>query len=801
MLKNYIKIAWRSLKSDKGFSALNILSLTIGLTFSLLLFYYIQEEVSFDNYHEKLDRIYRVNSELVETEKTDNIAISPMVMAPALANDFSEVEQAVRYLPGNQQTLLKNKGSEFYVEKVYYADSNNFEVFTLPFIAGDPKTALKEPNSIVLTKSTSLKFFSDPKDALGNSLEGEGTTVYKITGVIEDVPGNSHIIFNSLISLSTLNDRLSGPENWGNFGAFTYVLLKPGIDANSFEKKLASIYPTYQKSIFEVFGVVMNYSVQQIADIHLKSKLKYEPEPLGNINYIYTFSAVAVLLLLIACINYMNLTTARSARRAKEIGIRKVAGSIQRQLIAQFLTESMLLSCISFGFSLLLMGLLLPSFNHISGKAFTFLDLLQPFTLFYTLSIVLLAGFIGGCYPAFYLSKFNPLVVLKGKLSKASSNEGLRQSLVVVQFVVSIIMLISTWIIYDQLSFLQNRELGYDKENILVLSLPLVDSRKPGTLDFIKNTALQNPKIKEVSTSFYTPGTRGQNYNLFEIETADGFTSQGIDNFGIDENYLNNFKIDLAEGRPFRLSDKPDSCINVLVNEAFVKKMNWGSHSLGKRIKNQGNDAEPYLYVIGVVKDFQMRSIYNPIEPLLLTYTHDNGSMQFKIDGADIAGSVAVIENIYKKSFPKEPMKYSFAEEDFKAQFEVDQKRGQLFSTFGGLTIALAFLGLLGLIAYTTQQRRKEIAVRKVLGAEGSHIVLLLAKSYFGLVGIACLLAFPIAFYFLSNWLDTFTYKTVISPVPFIASAGIVLFLTMFTISYHSVKATMVNLSKVLSSE
>ncbi len=792
MLKNYIKIAWRNLLMDKSFTALNILSLTIGLTFSLLLFYYVKDELSFDNYHEKGDRIYRISSELVEPDKTDMVAISPMVMGPALMTDYSEVEQAVRYLPGNENTLLKNNGKELYIEKVFFADSNVFAVFTHPFIVGDPKTALEGPNNIVLTKSTALKFFGKPEEALGKSLEGEGTAVYKVTGVIEDVPENSHVLFNSLISISTL-DFLNRPGQWGNFGALTYVLLKPGFEPASFEKKLTDIYPKYQQSIFEPFGVTMTYHTQAITDIHLKSKLKYEPEPLGNINYIYTFSAIAVLLLLIACINYMNLTTARSARRAKEIGIRKVSGSVQGQLIAQFLTESMLLSFLSFALSLLFIALLLPSFNEISGKTFSFSYLLQPLTLIYTLGIVLLAGFIGGSYPAFFLSKFNPLVVLKGKLSKASSNAGLRKSLVVVQFTVSIIMLISTWIIYNQLSFLQNRDLGYDKENIMVLSLPFIESRNVGTLEFIKNEALQNPKIKQVSTSYYTPGTSGQNYNLFEVETEGGFISQGIDNFGIDENYLDNFGIEMAEGRQFRLSDRPDSCINVLVNETFVRKMNWGSGAIGKRIKNQGNDAEPYLYVIGVVKDFHMRSIYNPIEPLMLTYTHNNGSMQFKVDGTDIANSVAAIEKIYKKSFPKEPMEYSFAEEDFRAQFEVDQKRGQLFSTFSGLTIVLAFLGLLGLIAYTTQQRKKEIAVRKVMGAESHQIVFLLAKSFFILVGISCLLAFPISYYFLDSWLDTFTYRTSINPMVFAYSAMLVLFLTMLAVAYHSIRAALAN--------
>lgn len=794
MIKNYIKIAWRNLKHDLSFSTLNILSLTIGLTFSLLLFYYVKDELSFDTYHEKGERIYRINSELLEPEKSDLIAISPMVMAPALKTDYDEVEHAVRFLPGNQKTLLKYNGQEAFIEKVFFADSNSFSVFTYPFIVGDPKTALIEPNSIVLSKSTALKYFSKPEDALGKALEGEGTDVYKVTGVMEDVPENSHILFNSLISMSSLEFLKNVDQQWGNFGALTYVLLKPEANVSSFEDKLADIYPTYQKSIFEQFGVTMNYTAMPLTDIHLKSSLKYEPEPLGNINYIYTFSTVAILLLLIACINYMNLTTARSARRAKEIGIRKVSGSVQGQLIAQFLTESMLLSFISFALSMVLIAILLPSFNEISGKTFSFSYILQPLTLLYTLGIVLFAGFIGGSYPAFFLSKFNPLVVLKGKLSKASSNAGLRQSLVVIQFTVSIVMLISTWVIFNQLNYLQNRDLGYEKENILVLSLPFTDSRNASTLDYIKNEALQNPKVKAVSTSFYTPGTTDQNYNLFEIETNEaGFTSQGIDNFGIDENYIDNFGIELAEGRQFRLTDRPDSCINVLVNEAFVKKMNWGANALGKRIKNQGNEADPYLYVIGVVKDFHMRSIYNPIEPLMMTYTHDNGSMQFKIDGQDVASSIASIETIFKKSFPKEPMEYSFAEEDFKTQFESDQRRGQLFSTFSGLTITLAFLGLLGLIAYTTQQRKKEIAVRKVMGAESHQIVYLLAKSFIILVGISCLLAFPISYYFLEQWLDTFTFRTSISPMIFVYSALIILSLTLLAVAYHSIKAAIGN--------
>lgn len=793
MIRNYLKIAWRNLLHDKSFSALNILSLTIGLTFSLLLFYYIQDELSFDKYHEKADRIYRVTSTLIEPDKTDEVAISPIIMGTVLRNDYpDEVEQSVRYIPARQTTLLKYQGQEAYIEKIFYADSNSFEVFTHPFIAGDPRTALNEPNSLVLTRSTALKFFAKPENALNQSLNGEGNDVYKITGVIEDVPANSHVLFNALFSMNT-NSRFNNPNQWGNFGAMTYVLLKPSANPDSFESKLSSIYPTYQKSIFEPFGVTMTYLVQPITDIHLKSTLKYEPEPLGNISFIYTFSAVAFLLLLIACINYMNLTTARSARRAREIGIRKVSGSVQGQLVAQFLVESMLLALIAFGLSLIAITALLPTFNSISGKHFTIPSLLQPVTLLSTLAIVLIAGFVGGSYPAFVLSRFNPLVVLKGKLAKASSNAGLRKSLVVVQFTVSIAMLISTWIIYDQLNFLENKDLGYNKENVLVVNLPFVEARTLSSLEFMKKQALNNPNVKRASTSYYTPGSSGQNYNLFEVETEDGFVSQGIDNFGIDENYLENFDIRLAQGRNFRLTDRPDSCINVLVNEAFVKKMNWGDNALGKRIKNQGNEQEPFLYVIGVVKDFHMRSVYNPIEPLMLTYTHDNGSIQFRISDENIAGTIASIEKIYKQKFPDEPMEYTFADEDFMAQFESDQTRGTLFSTFSGLTIVLAFLGLLGLIAYTTQQRKKEIAVRKIMGANSSQIVVLMAKNYLLLVGIASLLAFPISWYFMSDWLDSFVFKTSMNPFIFGAAALIILSLTLVTVAFHSIKAAVGN--------
>jgi len=758
------------------------------------------DELSFDKYHQNVDRIYRVNSSLIEPEKTDHTARTPMLLGPALKENYPEIEQTSRCILDHSLTMLKNEGIENFVENVYYVDSTHFSIFSCPFIVGDPNSALVEPYSIVLSRSTSLLYFKNPEDALGKSLAGENDNVYKITGVMEDVPLHSHILYNALISSSTISE-LNSPNFWGNFGAFTYILVRSDTNIDALENKLSSIYPTYQKEIFEPYGVKMEYNLLPISDIHLKSNLNMEPQPLGNMAYIYTFSAIAFLLLLIACINYMNLTTARSARRAKEIGIRKVSGSVQGQLVWQFLTESMLVSFIAYIISILCILVLIPYFNDISGKTFNVITVFNPKTMLYTLGIVLASGFIGGSYPAFFLSKFNPIAVLKGKLSKASSNVGLRKGLVVVQFAVSITMLIATWVIYGQLDYLRTLDLGYDKENMLVIKLPNAEGSYVDKLNYIKNEALKYPEVKHVSTSYYTPGTSDQNYTLLEIESEKGFVAQGMDNFGIDENYLDNFGMEISEGRNFQLSDKPDSSTSVLVNQAFVDKMNWGDNAIGKRIKNQGNQNDPYLYVIGVIKDFHMRSVYNPITPLLLTYTHDNGSIQCKLSGQNIEASILNIEKIFKNVFPKDPMKYSFADENFNAQFDGDNKKGAVFSAFSALTILLAFLGLLGLVTYTIQQRKKEIAIRKIMGADILQIVVLMASSFAKLVGVASIIAFPLAYYFLSKWIDTFTYQSSISPLIFIITALLVLIVTILIVSFHSIKSSLSNHAKTMRVE
>ncbi|HEY2727991.1 MAG TPA: ABC transporter permease, partial [Parafilimonas sp.] len=454
MIKNLLLVALRNLRKDKWYNLLNVLGLTIGITFSLFLIFYINDELSFDKYNKNADRIYRINSYIQEKDKATNWAITQEPLARTLKKDFPEVEESGKLMQ-RERTLFKQGENNFYEKKVYYADSTIFNIFSYKFIEGNPKRALTEPNSIVITKSIAEKYFGKSRGVIGNTLKTV-YDVYKVTGVIEDVPQNSHLRFDMLISWITLPKNYFGPgDNWGGFNLYTYVLLRPNVNAAAFEKKLLPMYDKYMASIFAQFNVKIHYGIENITDIHLHSNLEQEPEELGSMSYIWIFSAVAFFMILIACINYMNLTTARSARRAKEIGVRKVTGSSKGQLILQFLSESVLTAFIAVILSFGLVLLLLPAFNSISGKEFTYHTLFQPNNIVLLLGIGLLTGLAGGSYPAFYLSSFNPVNILKGSLSKASGNVNLRRTLVVLQFSISMIMLICTWVVYTQLSYLQ----------------------------------------------------------------------------------------------------------------------------------------------------------------------------------------------------------------------------------------------------------------------------------------------------------------------------------------------------------
>ncbi|MES1221582.1 MAG: ABC transporter permease, partial [Bacteroidota bacterium] len=628
----------------------------------------------------------------MEPDKKTDWTLTQLPLAYTLKKDFPEVQEAARFLY-RERTLFKKGENSFYETKIYYADSTLFNIFTCHFIEGNPANALKEPNSIVISKKIAEKYFGKNTPALGQSLKTV-YDVYKVTGVIEDVPKNSHIVFDLLISASTiLKGNQNGQDNWGNFNNFTYVLLKPGTSAEAFNKKLLPMYDKYMAPIFSKYNIKMQYGVQPITSIHLHSNLEREPEELGNMSYIWIFSAVAFFMLVIACINYMNLTTARSARRAKEIGIRKVTGSTKKQLVLQFLSESLLTAFVSVLISVILVALLLPVFNSISGKAFTMQTLLQPFNILLLLGICLFTGIVGGSYPAFYLSAFDPVNILKGSLSKASGNVNLRRTLVVLQFSISMIMLICTWVVYAQLSYLQKKDLGFNKEQVMMVTVNSGEDERSKI--FAMNNEFRNlPGVKAAGTAYSYPGSANTNLNLFSVETKNGHTDKAIECYAMDENYLGALNIPVVKGRNF--SGLSDTLHGIMVNEAMVKYFGW-DNPIGKRVRFPGDTSANYLEVVGVIKDFNQKSLYNPIAPLLLFYSPNCNIIQLKMQPGNLSSAIARVETTWKRFFPKLPFEYKFLDDDFNSQYAADQKRGKIFATFSILTIIITCLGLLGL--------------------------------------------------------------------------------------------------------
>ncbi len=794
MIKNLLLIALRNFKKDKWYSLLNILGLTIGITFSLFLIFYITDELNYDRYNEKADRIYRIVSYIHEKDKNTNWTITQAPLAATLKKDYPEVEEAARFM-SRERTLFKNGNNNFYETKVYYADSTVFKIFSYKFLEGNAATALTEPNSIVITRSLAEKYFGKNTPAVGKTLRTV-YDVYKVTAVIEDVPKNSHLRFDMLISWSSLKENQYG-SNWGNFNNFTYVLLKPGTNADVFNKKLVQVYKKYVQPIFAQYNVTMQYDIQPITSIHLHSTLEQEPEELGSMSYIWIFSAVAFFMLLIACINYMNLTTARSARRAKEIGIRKVSGSTQKQLVLQFLSESVLTALASVVLSILLAMLLLPVFNSLSGKEFTLGTLFQPSNMLLLLGIGLFTGLAGGSYPAFYLSSFQPVNILKGALSKASGNVNLRRTLVVLQFSISMIMLICTWVVYKQLSYLQNKDLGFDKSQVMTVTVNTGQDER-GKINAMNNEFRSIPGVKTVGTGNSYPGSPNLNLNLFTVQTDNGYVDKAVECYTIDENYITSLNIPVVRGRNF--DNLSDTLHSILVNESMAAHFGW-KEPIGKHVKFPGDTSGNYLEVVGVLKDFNQKSLYNPIAPLLLFYGPNGNIIQLKLNTSDLSKTIAQAVNVWKKYFPELPFEYKFLDQDFNSQYAADQKRGKIFAAFSILTIIITCLGLLGLTAFTTQQKQKEISIRRVMGASITQIVSMVTQNYLWLALIAALIAFPVAYYFMNNWLRSFSYSPGLSVMPFIMSAVVIVITAVITATFHSAKAALSRPANALRSE
>jgi len=681
------------------------------------------------------------------------------------------------------RALYRYEDKEYNEENFYYADSTVFDIFSFKVLKGDVKSAVKDPKKIVLTKTAASRYFGK-SDPIGKTLT-EGTNTFEVTGVIEDVPFNSHFRFDALTARNNLPKQIG---NWGNFGVYTYLLLPQKLDAKAFETKIQGMYDAYMKQIFGPINIKIEYQLEPIKRIHLYSTNANEPEPTGSITYVYIFGIVAIFLILIAAMNYMNLATARSTRRAREVGLRKVVGSRRSALVIQFLGESVILTVISLIISIILMLVLLPKFNILSGKSFSPEILYSPVVLISVLGIVIITGIFGGSYPALFLSRFSPVTVLKGEITQGSAGSLFRKILVVIQFSISVAMIVCTLVVFRQLNYLKNKDQGFDHKN--VLSLQLNNREMIRKYPVLKQMLLNNEDIKYV-TSTNTPMGEGSGKLVFNVETDQGMSQRGINLSVVDHDFVETLGIRMVQGRDFQQDMPSDTLTGVLVNETFVKRMGW-SDPIGRKIE-AGDENTLRARVVGVMADYHQTGMYNEIESLLLAYREYNNILYIKLSGKNMQQTLAYIESKWKEVFPDQPFTYTYLSERFNRQFEADEKRGLIFTMFTILAILIACLGLFGLASYMVEQRTKEVGIRKVFGASEGIVIKLISREFLFLVAISIIIAVPAAYLIMSNWLENYVYRTSIGIPLLLLAAGLILVITFITVSYKAYQAAVMN--------
>lgn len=781
MLYNIIKSALRHLIKHPGYSILNILGLTIGIASALFLIIYVSDEVSYDKYHKNADRIYRVSSKLTETDDQFTWIVAQVPFGPQVASEYPEIESFVRVfnLP---RALFRYDDREYFEEDFMYADSTLFDIFTYRTLAGDPRAAVSEPGKIALTKSTAARYFGD-KDPVGKTLIS-GKDTYEVAAVIEDVPKNSHFRFDAVIARNNLPKQFG---SWGNFGVFTYFMFPESYDIRNFEPKLKEITEKHVKPVLGQFNISVDYILEPIRKIHLYSTNSGEPEPTGSITYVYIFGIVALFLLLIAAMNYMNLATARSAERSREVGLRKVVGSQKEALIFQFLSESIIFTLIALLLAIVILLLALPGFNTLAGKSFELSILYSRVFIFSLLGIIILVGILGGSYPAFFLSGFSTVAVLKGERTQGKTGGLFRKIIVIIQFTVSVMMIMCTLIVFRQLNFLKNMEQGFDQSNII--SLRLNDSMA-GKYNVIKQAILENPEVKFVSGT-NTPIGEGSSKVLFNIETDLGMTERGINFAVVDHDFIETLGIKMKEGRDFQEDMPSDTLSGVVVNESFVSRMGW-KEAIGKRVELTTSN-QIVARVIGVMKDYHQTGMYNEVETFMLVYRNTHPIIYVKLSGNNNNETLTYIESKWKEIFPGEPFTFEYLSDRFRGQFEADEKRGFIFTLFTVLAIIIACIGLFGLSSYTVEQRTKEIGIRKTFGADVPAVIQLISKDFIILVTISILIAVPLAFYIMSNWLENYVYRSEIGIMLVLTTALATIFITFLTIGYKAVQASLIN--------
>jgi putative ABC transport system permease protein len=802
MLKNYFKTAWRNIRKNKLFSLINVVGLAIGIATCFIIMLYVYDELSYDRFNKNADNIYRIYFKAnIEGGEISEAGVMPPV-ASVLKNDFPEVKEATRFQPqGTPKITYQNK--IFKDDCFAFADPNFFKVFTLPMIEGDPATALAQPNSVVITKSAAEKYFGSV-NAVGQVLTFNNNEPYKVTGVIKDIPANAHFHFDLLGSMAGREEAKSDSWMWGNY--YTYLLLNSDADYKKMEARFPAMVEKYmgpqiQQQMglslqqFRTKGNELGFALQPLKDIHLHSLATNELEPGGSADYVYIFGGIAIFMLIVAGINFINLSTASATKRAKEVGVRKVVGSGRTKLITQFLLESLLIAMLATILAMVFAYFVLPSFNTLSGKSLMLTE--KPIIAFIALG--LFVGVIAGMYPAFYLSSFKPIAILKGKLRSTNNNFSLRSGLVVFQFFISVGLIISTAVVYQQMKFIQSKKLGYDKEQLLTIPNSYALGKNEQAY---KQEMLQDPAIENATVSWFKPaGPTNSNNAMAYPEGHDHEAMKAVE-YHVDENYIPTFGMYIATGRNFSSSLRTDS-LAIILNEAAAKAFGWNANTaIDKTIirVNSERGANVPFHVIGVVKDFNFKSLHEPITPLFMTLQPEGGLI-FKIKTTDIAALLSTMKKKWDSFNTGEPFTYAFMDDLYNKTYNSEQKTGAILNIFSILTIFIACLGLFGLATYTAEQRTKEIGIRKVLGASVTQITQMLSKEFVKLVLIASVIAFPAAWWAMNKWLQSFAYRITISWWVFAVASLMALAIALLTVSFQSIKAAIANPVKSLRTE
>lgn len=802
MIKNYIKTAFRGLQKNKGFTAINILGLALGLATCLLIVLYVIDELSYDRYNTKASRIYRVNEDLKLGDNSVKYAVCMPPLAKTLKAEYSYVENAVRLKNAGSWHIRKGN-SNILENRLVYADPSLFDIFTLPMINGSPSSALTEPNSVVITETTAKKYFNSV-NVVGKMLMLNDNTPFKVTGVIRDVPRQSHFNFDFFLSMSTWADSRS--NEWLRSDYNTYVLLKDRADA----KKLEASFPELLRKFsgaqmqaqvnmsidaFEKSGSFFRMNLIPLTDIHLKSNLSGELAPNGTTQYIYIFSAIAIFILLIACVNFMNLSTARSSNRAREVGVRKVLGSDRKQLIVQFLTESVLVTFVATLLVFTAALFLLPLFNQLSGKELIINGQSLVWIVPSLLLISLVVGGIAGSYPAFYLSAFQPVDVLKGKLAAGFKGSRFRSFLVVFQFSISIFLIIGTLVIYNQLNYIQTKNLGYNRNQVLIVQ-NVSELNKQAKV--FKQEVKEIPGVINATMTGFLPTSNWKSTSIYYKDaTLDQKKSLFPQSWEIDEDYIKTLDMKLTAGRSFS-KDMPTDSAGIILNEAAAKFLGLNDGINKTLYKSLGGkhsmDNVKQYHIVGIVKDFNFNSLRESIGPVVMTLAENTGALSIKVDTKNLPALLSQIKARWTELSPNVQINYSFMDQEFDASYRTEQRTGQIFIVFTSLAIVIACLGLFGLAAYAAEQRTKEIGIRKVLGASVSAIAGMLSKDFIKLVIISILIATPFAWYFMNTWfLQGFAYRINIQWWVLALAGVAALLIAVITVSFQSIKAAVAN--------